>query len=65
VEREVSERHPAVPTPHAEHVHGPVDLPERVRIREVGPRDGLQAEEPLPAQTRAGRIDMLGGASLP
>jgi hydroxymethylglutaryl-CoA lyase len=31
----------------------------------VGPRDGLQAERPLPVQLRAGLIDMLSGAELP
>jgi hydroxymethylglutaryl-CoA lyase len=40
-------------------------LPSRVTIREVGPRDGLQAEPPLPVRQRAGLIDMLGGANLP
>jgi hydroxymethylglutaryl-CoA lyase len=40
-------------------------LPSRVTVREVGPRDGLQAEQPLPIQQRAGLIDMLGGANLP
>ena len=40
------------------------DLPRRVTIREVGPRDGLQAEPPLPVRQRAGLIDMLGGANL-
>jgi hydroxymethylglutaryl-CoA lyase len=41
------------------------ELPRRVTIREVGPRDGLQAEPPLPVRQRAGVIDMLGGANLP
>jgi hydroxymethylglutaryl-CoA lyase len=36
-----------------------------VTIREVGPRDGLQAEEPMGVQERAGLIDMLSGANLP
>jgi len=36
-----------------------------VTIREVGPRDGLQAEAPLPVHQRAGLIDMLTGANLP
>jgi hydroxymethylglutaryl-CoA lyase len=40
-------------------------LPDRVTIREVGPRDGLQAERPLPAPQRAGLIDMLTGANMP
>jgi hydroxymethylglutaryl-CoA lyase len=42
-----------------------VALPDRVTIREVGPRDGLQAERPLPVAMRAGLIDMLSGAELP
>jgi hydroxymethylglutaryl-CoA lyase len=45
--------------------HAPTVLPKRITIREVGPRDGLQAEEPLPVEARAGIIDMLGGANLP
>jgi hydroxymethylglutaryl-CoA lyase len=40
-------------------------MPTRVIVREVGPRDGLQAERPLPVATRAGLIDMLSGAELP
>jgi hydroxymethylglutaryl-CoA lyase len=40
-------------------------LPSRVTIREVGPRDGLQAERPLPVAMRAGLIDMMSGAELP
>src|SRR5438552_8419156 len=51
--------------PVAAPARGPVELPPRVTIREVGPRDGLQAEEPMSVQDRAGLIDMLGGANLP
>ncbi len=41
-------------------------LPERVRIVEVGPRDGLQNEAtPLDVATRIGLIDRLGAAGLP
>src|SRR5436309_2058432 len=40
-------------------------LPRRVTIREVGARDGLQAERPLPAAMRAGLIDMLSGTEVP
>ena len=61
----MSERHPAMSEPVAPPAHGPVSLPERVTIREVGPRDGLQAEEPMGVQERAGLIDMLSGANLP
>lgn len=40
-------------------------LPERVRIAEVGPRDGLQNEAPtLPAHVRAALIDRLADAGL-
>ena len=28
-------------------------IPRRVTIREVGPRDGLQSEQPLPVEDRA------------
>jgi hydroxymethylglutaryl-CoA lyase len=66
VARTVSERHPGLGEPlGARTTHAPATLPERVTIREVGPRDGLQGEEPLSTQTRAGLIDMLGGANLP
>lgn len=34
-------------------------LPRRVRIREVGPRDGLQAEEPVSVERRIELIDAL------
>ena len=37
-------------------------LPNKVRIREVGPRDGLQAEAPLPAEDRARLIEALVAA---
>ncbi len=41
-------------------------LPERVRIVEVGPRDGLQNEAtPLDVATRVGLIDRLSAAGLP
>ena len=41
------------------------DLPGRVTIREVGPRDGLQAEQPLPVEDRARLITLLSGTGLP
>lgn len=34
-------------------------LPDRISIREVGPRDGLQAEEPLTVEQRVDLIDAL------
>ncbi len=43
-----------------------MDLPKRVRIVEVGPRDGLQNEpEIVPAEIKIGLIDRLGEAGLP
>ena len=41
------------------------DLPARVTIREVGPRDGLQAEKPLPVEDRASLIDALSATGVP
>ncbi|MDX1592966.1 MAG: hydroxymethylglutaryl-CoA lyase [Gammaproteobacteria bacterium] len=41
-------------------------LPEKVRLVEVGPRDGLQNEpEPVDVATRIGLIDRLAAAGLP
>jgi hydroxymethylglutaryl-CoA lyase len=46
-------------------VEGPVtDLPARVAIREVGPRDGLQSEDPLPIEARAKLITALSGTGV-
>jgi hydroxymethylglutaryl-CoA lyase len=41
------------------------DLPARVSIREVGPRDGLQAEAPLPVEDRARLITFLSRTGIP
>lgn len=38
--------------------------PERVEIREVGPRDGLQNEAPVPIGERVRLIDALSGTGL-
>jgi len=38
--------------------------PERVEIREVGPRDGLQNEEPVAVDARVRLIDALSGTGL-
>jgi hydroxymethylglutaryl-CoA lyase len=35
------------------------DLPERISLREVGPRDGLQNEEPVPTAAKVALIDAL------
>ena len=44
---------------------GPLTLPQRVTIREVGPRDGLQAEKPLAVEARARLIDALSATGVP
>ncbi|XP_029900408.1 hydroxymethylglutaryl-CoA lyase, mitochondrial [Myripristis murdjan] len=42
------------------------NLPERVKIVEVGPRDGLQNEKTIvPAETKIHLIDMLSDSGLP
>jgi len=35
------------------------DLPERVSLREVGPRDGLQNEDPVPTEAKVRLLDAL------
>ena len=35
------------------------DLPSRISVREVGPRDGLQNEDPVPASAKIALIDQL------
>ena len=35
------------------------DLPERISLREVGPRDGLQNEAPVPTDSKVALIDAL------
>ncbi|HVM08811.1 MAG TPA: hydroxymethylglutaryl-CoA lyase [Acidimicrobiales bacterium] len=40
-------------------------LPAEVRIREVGPRDGLQAEQPIDVDQRVQLIDALSETGLP
>jgi hydroxymethylglutaryl-CoA lyase len=40
-------------------------LPGRVTIREVGPRDGLQAEAPLSVESRVRIIDALSSSGVP
>jgi hydroxymethylglutaryl-CoA lyase len=39
-------------------------LPAAVRIREVGPRDGLQSEAPVPVETRVALIEALVGCGV-
>jgi hydroxymethylglutaryl-CoA lyase len=40
------------------------DWPERVDVREVGPRDGLQNEAPIPVERRVELIDALSRTGL-
>jgi hydroxymethylglutaryl-CoA lyase len=35
------------------------DLPQRISLREVGPRDGLQNEAPIPTESKVALIDAL------
>jgi hydroxymethylglutaryl-CoA lyase len=41
------------------------ELPGLVTIREVGPRDGLQSERPLPVEERATLIEALAATGVP
>lgn len=40
------------------------DLPERISLREVGPRDGLQNEAPVPTAAKVALIDALSGTGV-
>jgi hydroxymethylglutaryl-CoA lyase len=40
------------------------DLPARISVREVGPRDGLQNEAPVPAGAKIALIDQLAGTGV-
>ena len=40
------------------------DLPSRVSLREVGPRDGLQNEDPVPTEGKVALIDALSTTGL-
>jgi len=39
-------------------------LPSTVEVREVGPRDGLQNEDPIPVDDRVRLVDALSGTGL-
>lgn len=43
---------------------GTTDLPQRVSLREVGPRDGLQNEDPVPTAGKVALIDALARTGL-
>jgi hydroxymethylglutaryl-CoA lyase len=40
------------------------DLPDRISLREVGPRDGLQNEDPVPTSAKVELIDTLSGTGV-
>jgi hydroxymethylglutaryl-CoA lyase len=40
------------------------DLPERLSLREVGPRDGLQNEDPVPTGAKVALIDALSATGV-
>src|SRR5260370_36396997 len=40
------------------------DLPSRISLREVGPRDGLQNEDPVPTAAKIALIDRLSGTGV-
>jgi len=40
------------------------DLPERISVREVGPRDGLQNEDPVPTRAKIELIDRLSATGV-
>lgn len=45
---------------HNEEMAWTAELPERVSIREVGPRDGLQNEDPVPTEAKIRLLEALG-----
>ena len=40
------------------------DLPAKISVREVGPRDGLQNEDPVPTEAKIELIDRLSGTGV-
>src|SRR5580693_2114522 len=40
------------------------DLPGQISVREVGPRDGLQNEDPVPTDAKIELIDRLSGTGV-
>ena len=41
-----------------------MDLPEKISLREVGPRDGLQNEDPVPTDAKVALLDKLSGTGV-
>src|ERR1700730_9010717 len=40
------------------------ELPDRISVREVGPRDGLQNEAPVPTDAKVALLDRLSGTGV-
>jgi hydroxymethylglutaryl-CoA lyase len=40
------------------------ELPDRISIREVGPRDGLQNEDPVPTDAKVALLDLLSSTGV-
>src|SRR5690349_9765545 len=40
------------------------ELPDRISVREVGPRDGLQNEDPVPTDAKVALLDALSGTGV-
>jgi len=40
------------------------DLPSQISLREVGPRDGLQNEDPVPTEAKIELIDRLSATGV-
>jgi len=56
----------ALPEPNPGWEHEAVgELPERVSLREVGPRDGLQNEDPVPTEAKVRLLDALSFTGVP
>ena len=41
-----------------------MEFPEKISLREVGPRDGLQNEDPVPTDAKVALIDRLSGTGV-
>src|SRR6202035_5743930 len=40
------------------------ELPDRISVREVGPRDGLQNEDPVPTDAKGALLDRLSATGV-
>src|SRR5260370_38392379 len=40
------------------------ELPDRISVREVGPRDGLQNEDPVPTDAKVALLDRLSAPGV-